>query len=701
MDTKNFTKQLSKHVTFSHWSRKSFAIFASLKTIVKIGFLSGTLTLLANPEKGYSQTDTIQVGNHLDIDEVVVSSNRTPKAFEEVSRIVTVIPSEEIQASPAQTLQDLLRYAMNVDIRQRGAIGVQADVSIRGGSFDQTLFLLNNIPVNDPQTGHHNLNIPIDLESIERIEILSGAGARIFGPNAFSGAINIITNSKADKEIRASVSGGQNGLYATNASVNFSSGKLNNYIAFGLNGSDGYKTNTDFKSKQVFYHGSLNADLGKLDFQLGYLDKSFGANSFYSPKYPDQFEHIRNFLTSLSYSKSFGIAKLTTNIYWRRNQDRFELFREDKFHYNDGYFVTTENDTAKYYQINYSYPGHNYHLTNVTGANANISVSTKLGESSFGVDFRNEHIYSNVLGESLDEAIDAPGEERGKYSKEAERSHVNFFIEQDYTNNKYNITLGGLAHYNSDYGAYFSGGVETSYWLTSGVKTFASINQAMRMPTFTDLYYDGPSNVGNPELKPEVANGYELGFKGYGNNVTWTVNGFARDTKDAIDWVKEVGADEFTTVNYTNLITSGLELSSRMNFKKVEGLSSFVNYINVSYSYTNIDKETDTLMVSAYSLDYLRHKINITADHNLYKSLGLSWSVSYQSRNGAYTDILGEEISYMPFTLFDAKLYWRANKYEIFSEVTNIFNTDYYDLGGISQPGRWIRGGIKVNLNFN
>ncbi len=154
MKTINFLISGISTITFNRWSRKPYASFRSLKSVVKISVLAGTFTILAI-QQGYSQQDTIKINNHLDIDEVVVSATRTPRIYNEISRVVTIIPASEIQSSPAQSLQELLKFALNVDVRQRGANGVQADVSIRGGSFEQTLFLLNGIPVNDPQTQCH------------------------------------------------------------------------------------------------------------------------------------------------------------------------------------------------------------------------------------------------------------------------------------------------------------------------------------------------------------------------------------------------------------------------------------------------------------------------------------------------------------------------------------------------------------------
>ena len=159
--------------------------------------------IMVIPEKTQAQrsSDSLQIKGY-ELDEVVFTAGRTPIEAQQAARIVTVITKSEIERAPAQNLNDLLRYIAGVDIRQRGPLGAQADISIRGGTFDQTLILLNGGNITDPQTGHHNLDLPIDVESIERIEILQGPSAKSFGPNAFNGAINIITGNTKSNHIR-------------------------------------------------------------------------------------------------------------------------------------------------------------------------------------------------------------------------------------------------------------------------------------------------------------------------------------------------------------------------------------------------------------------------------------------------------------------------------------------------------------------
>jgi vitamin B12 transporter len=693
-------------VVFKRWSHKPYAVFRSMHKVINIGVLTSTLTLLAVPNKGFSQTDTITISDHHEIDEVQVSASRTPKVFQETDRIVTVIPHNEIMAAPVETLQDLLKYSASVDVRQRGAQGVQADVSIRGGSNEQTLFLLNGIPINDPQTGHHNLNIPIDLSAIERIEILHGAGSRIYGPNAMSGAINIITDSKAERKILVSLNAGQNGLYQGTVAANYNIGKVTNYVSASTASSDGYTNNTDFKTYNLFYHAGLNSNIGQFNLQAGYLNKAFGANSFYTAKYPNQFEQTRTKFASLNYTTLKSPVKINTTVYWRRNHDRFELFREDDYAYQNGFYVKENNDTARYYQNIYAswnyYPGHNYHVTDVAGANINTTFNSWMGSTALGADFKYEHIYSNVLG-TLSDTIDAPGEVRGTMHKEASRQYMNLYAEQSIQLSIFDISAGALFHYNSDYNWFINGGGELGATINPNHRTYFSINQAMRMPTFTDLYYNGPTNMGNPNLKPETAVSYELGYKGNIRFIQWDAALFLQNTENAIDWVKDTAnaaTTKYTTTNYTHLTTKGAELAARLNAKKMGNIGRFVNYFNLSYSLLDVAKSIPDTIDSYYALDYLKQKVALSADHTLYKSLGLTWALTYQERNGTYKDATGKTVAYKPYTLFDVKLYWKKPNYEVYAEGQNLFDVTYSDLGGIIQPGIWIKGGIKLNFNL-
>jgi len=255
-------------ISFKHWKRKRYAIFCTLHKVIRIGVLSVSYFLLTFGVRAQmiKETDTLRIPDQ-EIDEVVVTSGRTPVAARQAARIVTVISASEIERSPAQSIHDLLRYVSSVDIRQRGPLGAQADIGIRGGTYDQTLILLNGINISDPQTGHHNLNIPVTPESIERIEILRGPAAKTFGPNAFNGVVNIITGNHLPNHLRVAASAGQHGLSSGSLGISGSHRNFSHFMNGGYTSSGGYAHNTDFKNIVLFYQARYRTKAGSADFQ--------------------------------------------------------------------------------------------------------------------------------------------------------------------------------------------------------------------------------------------------------------------------------------------------------------------------------------------------------------------------------------------------------------------------------------------------
>ena len=682
---RNVSEVASEVSRFRQWGRKGYCVFQSLKREVTIGCLVATYLTTATSDKACAQKQTIYVNQKQKLEEVVVSAQRTPVTYSQVARVVTVIDREEINAAPVHSLQDLLEYALNVDVRQRGNHGVQADVSIRGGSFDQTMILLNGVNVTDPQTGHLSMNLPVDLESIERVEILEGPGARVFGPNAFSGAINFITGTKSKNNVKVSANAGEDGFYSLTAATTYLAGPLKSYLAVSRKSSDGYIENTDFKASNIFYQGQLSTSQGNLDLQLGYNTKGFGANSFYTPAYPNQYEENKTTFASLRMTTK-GNVKFTPVVYWRRHQDRFELFRSDAPSW---------------------YKSHNYHLTDVYGTNMNASFSWALGKTASGVEFRSENIWSNVLGEEMAHPMKVPGESGVFFTKHHTRTNMSYFLEHNVYLERFTFTAGVLANWNSDLDRGFDlyPGVDMSYQLCGDLKWYASLNHSLRMPTFTDLYYAGPTNVGNADLKPEEATTYESGLKYNSRALRAHASIFRRTGKNMIDWVKMDANEKWQSQNITEINTWGVELSAQLSFREWWGNNFPVKSFSMSYAYLKMDKSSDEY-ISRYVLDNLKHKFSVNTDHVIWRNLGASWRFSYQDREGGYlwydknNKAYGEEREYSPFCLVDSRIYYQKPIYTLYVEASNLLNKQYYDSGNITQPGRWIRAGVKVNLDL-
>lgn len=678
-------EQHAQHIlTFSQWGRKNYSAFQTMHRIVKISVLS-VIYFISTPSVSLAtdtETDTTAVKMKYDLDEIEVSAQRAPALYSQVARIISVMESDEIEAAPVESVQDLLEYIAGVDVRQRGAEGVQADVSIRGGTFDQMLILLNGINITDPQTGHHNLNLPVSLHQIERIEVLEGPAARVYGPNAFSGAINIVTKEPEAPKLSFAGALGSFGYFDANVSGDFFTGKLKHLVAVNHKKSNGYIDNTDFKISDVFYSNVLKNEKGKFSFQLGVADKGFGANSFYTPKYPNQYEDTKTLFTSARWASSTKFH-LTPVVYWRRHQDRFELFRS-----NPPSWYTT----------------HNYHLTNVYGANLNSWLHWKWGKTAVGVEFRSENILSNVLGEDLSSPVKVPGE-NAEFTKSKSRDIYSGFLEHTIYQNNWTISAGLMSNYisGSDLGINLFPGIETSYKVLDGTKIFGSYNTSLRMPTFTDLYYSGPTNVGNPDLKPEKAATLEGGLKMNYKFIQgqWVV--FYRKGKNIIDWVKTDNEDLWQPQNLTLVNSLGTEIQAQFNLQQYLG-KIFPHKIMLSFFSNHLEK-VNREYISNYVLDNLKYKFTGSIDQPIVRGLVINIKVSFQDREGTYTAFVngdwGNEVSYNPFCLTNVKVRYHYRKMVLFGSVNNLFDISYNDIGNVIQPGRWFKVGFSYDLNFN
>lgn len=610
---------------------------------------------------------------------ILVTDVKEPVLYSEAARTVRVITREQIEASSVSSISDLLKFVSGVDVRQRGTSGAQADISVKGGSFEQTLILLNGIPVNDPQTGHHNMNIPIDFRDIERIEVLAGPGSRVMGPNAFTGAVNIITGSQNGKGVRASLEGGEYAYYKAYGSFYYNSENFKNLISITKQKTDGFIDNTDLDNTSIFYQGSLLSNIGDITLMGGYGDKAFGGNSFYSSAYPNQFEEVKTTFAALIFSsgKETGIDLQT---YWRRNQDRFELYR---------------NNPASWYI------GHNYHLSDVLGAEAKAHYTSAIGRSSIGIEYRNESIKSNVLGKLMDKPEDVPGESGAIFTKKDARDNINIFIDHTIPYNDFLVSAGALANWNSKFDIHYYGGLDLSWKADENMTLSASVNQSARFPTFTDLYYKDPVSLGNPNLKPEEAFTAEIGAKYIDESFRADAQIFHRRAKNLIDFVKTEDEKIWKAENITELNTTGFELSAILLPKRIISSNCIINSISVSYSYIGSEKEKSELM-SRYALDYLKHKLTVGINHDIYAGLSADWKFTLQERNGKYIDFKTQEnTEYKTMILINARINYKVSLYTLYAEGSNLLNEDYYDIGNVRTPGRWMRCGIDIDWNFS
>ncbi len=618
---------------------------------------------------------TVAAGNPdtLKIEEVVVEGQQLPGVYPDMARVVHSFTRQTIERLPGASLQDILEYVSALDIRQRGSDGVQADVSMRGGSFEQVLILLNGVRINDPQTGHHNLNIPVNVNDIERIEILKGPGSRIHGPNAFSGAINIITREQGSGSISAAIKAGEYGYYDLHASGSFNLGTIENYISFGKGSSDGFTSNTDYDKTNLFIKTRGTTGIGIIGLQAGYLEKGFGANNFYSSLYPDQYEKIKASFTHVSWQAG-GRLKHRHSVYHRRHRDRFELFR---------------------YESEPWYDGHNYHMTDVYGVNSILTVPWSSGTFYLGTEARAESILSSLLGEPLDSPLAVKNEKGAFYNYHKKRNQLNLTTGTSMTAGRFSVSAGALLTATEGAGWGLYGGLDVGAEIGRNVVWFSSWNRSLRIPSFTEMYYTSPVHRGNPGLTHEESTTLETGLKINRNNWRWHLAMFKRNGFNIIDWVKEEEALIWESRNITNLNTLGTEIS--IAWQRPANLRVPVRELRAGYTFLDITRQSE-YYISAYVLDYLRHKLVAGITIPIHKKADITLMTTYQARAGTFTSFTtNSEVSYDPFILVDALLNISITEaVRISADISNLLNTGYVDIGNVPVPGRWIRAGIYL-----
>lgn len=592
------------------------------------------IILLLNTSLIFSQSKEYK------LNEVIVTASRVPSTFSNLNRNVVVITSEEINETPVNSVQDLLQYVSGVDLKSRGINGVQSDITIRGGNFEQTLILIDGVKVSDPQTGHHNLNLPVSLDDIQRIEILKGQGSRIFGPNAFSGVINIITKKGREKSLSLTASGGENNFFETQIHGSYPVGIFSNNISFSKKKSDGYRHNTNFDIINFSYNSNLKSDFGKVNLFFGLNDKEFGANGFYSVAYPNQWEHTTTKFLNLSAELGNEELTFSPKIYWRRNDDDYLL-----------------GDPLPNYE--------NIHKTNVYGSEIQISYKSNLGVTSLGGEFIQEKIESTNLGDHS----------RDKKGIFAEHKFSPF---QDL-----NIIVGGFVYDYASVGWKVWPGLSIGYNISNKIRIYGSAGKAFRIPSYTELFYTSPTVNGNPNLKYEETTNYELGFRFNENIFGSEINLFRKEGKNLIDYVR-ISNEPWHAKNIAKVNTNGLEVNLNLYPDFYDNFP--VKKLSLSYTFLDSDKKTDEFE-SQYLLDYLKNQIVFSVQNNWWFDIHQNWILRYEDR-----------INLEDHLIFDSQISKSFYNFKVFIKATNLLNKSYMQISGVPLPGRWILAGVKFSL---
>jgi outer membrane cobalamin receptor len=558
--------------------------------------------------------------------DVVVTAAATPVELGTVTRTLTVITRDQIARLPVHSIADVLRLTAAVDVRARGERGVQTDFAIRGANFGQMLVLVDGVRLNDAQSGHHNGDIPVPLDAIERIEILHGPGSSIFGADAFGGTVNVITR-KGVQPASAVVETGSFGLVAARGQAGVERNAVREVVAAAVDRSSGFMFERDFVTAGVSSRTSIGERTGVL---ASYLWKDFGANGFYgnAPSH----EWTNQTLFAADHRLDAGGWQFGASGSYRTHGDHF-LF-----------------DVRR--------PGvsENRHRTHATLAalRASRAVGNR-GSLTSGVEGGADWVRSTNLGDH-------------------DTRRVSGFAEWRYAPAlRTQLDVGLRVDRYTEFGTAWSPSLGVGWWPSDVVRLRASGGRAFRVPTFTERYYSDPANFARPEVHAETAWAEEAGtdfFPADGWIASATV--FGRQDHDVIDWLRPTTAERWRTYNIRDVDTVGAEFTVRR---------AWTNGSFVQAGYTVLDVNAAAVtQLSKYVLDYAPHSVAVAGAIGLPAALELAPRLEVKRR----TRSTGES----EYAVLDLRLSRRFGIYQIRVEGTNLGNETYQEVLGVAMPGR-------------
>ena len=569
---------------------------------------------------------------------ITVTATRYPALFSGVNRRVTVIDSVELAAMPGYSLQDVLTSVVGVDMQRRGPLGVQAEAGIRGGSFEETLVLVDGMAVNDPQTAHHNFDLPVSLQDVDHIEVLHGQGSGLYGADALTGVIHVITKNSTRRSVNAY--SGQYGLVGGGMVIGAEHGKVSDRLSLSTSRSDGYTPYTEFEQVNVLNRSGFKWEGGKLDLQAGYNRKNFGANSFYSTAFPDEHETTETLRVSAAIDQVSGAFSFSPRLSWKQHKDDFIL----------------DNSRPEWYR--------NRHTSQKFVMQLPVYYKNDTGLWGIGGQLKDESINSSNLGDH-------------------ERRHGGVFASWSSPVWR-GLQCNGnvyLYHY-EDWGWKRWPSIDASWQLHKHLKFYAAAGESFRIPSFTDLYYVSPANMGNPDLRYSQARSMETGLVTRYRKVRTGISVYSRQGRNVIDWTRQRASDPWQVTNITELNTVGIESDIRVTrpFNPVESLY-------LGYSWIDSDKKAMDYS-SKYALNYLRYHAQLGFRVRLTRNLYTNWQFQWKKR-----------INQQAYGVCDGGLSWGFNnRLRVNVNALNLFNADYTEIDGVPMPGRWLSAGIDMDF---
>jgi iron complex outermembrane receptor protein len=589
---------------------------------------------------------------------MVVLGSAVPVPLAESSASVVVLPVEG-KTLTLESPQELLRQDSSVFLEERGAGGGQADLVLRGGTFEQALVLLNGFRIDDSQTAHHNLDLPIPLDAMDSIEVLHGAGSTLHGADALSGVVDFLTAAPSANSLRlrsgyGSFETNEESLLAALARKQWSS-----RLTANRNFSTGFMPDRDYSNEDASSESWASTRLGISDLLFAASDRSFGANQFYGPY--NSWERTKGWFASGR--QELG-SRTQAAFGYRRHTDEFVLLRDNPSVYENNHI-----DGSWQASLRHTFP--------VTNSSVLL----------FGLESDGDSIHSNNLG---------------IHARNRGAGYVDLDLRP--TKSRWNLSAGLREEL-------FSGGLQSalaphlagSYRLTDKLKLRVGEGYGFRLPTYTDLYYSDPVTIGNPNLKPESAWSGEAGADWTPTNrLSLTATGFYSRQHNTIDYLRYLTTtppansvlpatcptDTWCAINLSGLHFAGVESSAKWIPAKGH---------TVQFAWTEVIGTQPPLngLQSEYALNYPVENLRATWTAALKHSLTVTNSVALTK---PYQQPGNPPWNASPYPVWNAAVTRDAGKLRPYLRLANLSNTGYQEINGVAMPGRSITGGVSLWL---
>ena len=576
---------------------------------------------------------------------MVVLGSAAPVPMAESPRSVEVLPLEGKKLA-AESPQDFLRQDSSIFLEERGAGGGQADIVLRGGSFEQTLVLLNGFRINDAQTSHHNLDLPVPLEAMNSIQVLEGAGSTLHGVDALSGAVDFLTAAPDHASALVRAAYGSFGSNEESLVAGAIRGRWSGRLTGSRNFSTGFMPDRDYRNEDASLESWTGSKLGITDLLFATSDRSFGANQFYGPY--TSWERTKGWFASAR--QEFG-SRTVAAFGYRRHTDDFVLLRSNPSIYENNHI-----DGSWQASLRHTVPL--------------ASPSLLL----FGLEEDGDSINSyNFSGGVTSYALGIHARNRGA-------GYIDLDLRP--AKKRWNLSVGAREEISSGGAqAAFAPQLSGSLRLTNELKLRASSGYGFRIPTYTDLYYSDPTTIGNPALKPESAWSGDFGADWVpSTRVSLSVTGFYSRQHDAIDYVRANASSKWQATNL-----SGLQ------------------FVGVESTFTWIPAKAQTVRVSWTALHGAQNALHGLQSEYVFnypvENIHAAWSVALGHAFAMTNAVqLAERYQQTVYPVWNSEFTHDSGKIRPYLRLTNLSNTGYQEITGVNMPGRSIVGGFAIQL---